>query len=160
MTSAKISEQRRPRPLRMWPVLRGTTSMLAAPQGFTLSVAGTLAATIGQRDVAGLLEVWLFVVGGSAGFCLVAVAGGVLHRPGPRGGLSVSRRAVLNVAPVAVVPVAVGGSLRIPSDPLAFLVAGGLATTCYVVMLTLLLWFTGRGRVPDGRVGESRAPEE
>lgn len=55
-----------------------------------------------------------------------------------------SGRAVLNAAPVAVVPAAVGGSCWIQSPRVAFLVAGGLATACYVVALVLLLRSTWR----------------
>jgi hypothetical protein len=43
--------------------VRGLTAQLAAAQGFTLSIGGTLAATIGQRGGSDLFDVWLFVAG-------------------------------------------------------------------------------------------------
>lgn len=141
MSSRRTTAQEQPPrgpgvPSRTAATLRGTLTMLAAPQGFTLSIAGTLAATIGQRGVPGLLPVWLFVVGSSAGFCLLALAVGAASRARAElaaGGLS--GRAVLNAAPLAVVPFAVGGSSWIPNALGAYVAAGALATTSYVVIL-------------------------
>ena len=38
--------------------VRCLTAQLAVPQGFTLSVGGTLAATIGQHGTPGPFDVW------------------------------------------------------------------------------------------------------
>jgi hypothetical protein len=115
--------------------LRGLTAQLAAPQGFTLSIGGTLAATVGQRGVSDLFDVWLYVMGAGLSFCLLALMSGSALRAGPGRGVPVSRAAVLNVLPVVVVPAAVGCAALITSRPFGFLAAGALASGVYVTLL-------------------------
>jgi hypothetical protein len=119
-------------------VMRGLTVQLAVPQGFTLSVGGTLAVTIGQHGTPTLWDVWLFAVGAGVSFCLIAVLSGSAQRPGSAGHVSLSRAAVLNVLPVIVIPAAVGLAVLVPSRQWDFLIAGALASGLYVVLLGLV----------------------
>jgi hypothetical protein len=129
--------------------LRATTReaglQLGVPQGFTLSVAGTLAALAGQRGMPGPWPAWLFVTGGGLGFCAVLLAVGAHHdrAAGSTGGLR--GRAVFNLLPVAVVPAAVLGTAWIAADTLAFFVAGAVVVVAYVVLLGALAWLTSPG---------------
>ena len=127
-----------------WAV-RGLTAQLAVPQGFTLSVGGTLAATIGQHGTPGLFDVWLFAVGAGASYCLLAMLSGSATRSGPPDHVPPSRALVLNVLPVVVIPTAVGCAALVPSRPLAFLLAGALASGLYVVLLGVIAAYARRG---------------
>jgi hypothetical protein len=127
-----------------WAV-RGLTAQLAVPQGFTLSVGGTLAATIGQHGTPGLFDVWLFALGAGVSFCLLALMSGSATRSSPADRVPLSRALVLNVLPVVVIPTAVGCAALVPSRPLDFLLAGALASGLYVVWLGVIAAF-GRGR--------------
>lgn len=84
--------------------VRGLTSMLVIPQGFTLSIAGTLAGTIGQRGITRLRDVWLFVVGAGFSFCLLAIASGNARNDSPSRPLPIFGKATLNILPIAGVP--------------------------------------------------------
>jgi len=117
--------------------VRRLTIQLAAPQGFTLSIGGTLAATVGQRGASDLLDVWLFVMGAGLSFCLLALMSGSALRGAPRG-VPVSGAAVLNVLPVVVVPTAVGCAALVAPRPLGFLAAGALASGVYVTLLGVI----------------------
>jgi hypothetical protein len=119
-------------------VVRGLTVQLAVPQGFTLSVGGTLAVTIGQHGTPGLLDVWLFAVGAGVSFCLLAVLSGSALQGGPVEQVSLPRAAVLNVLPVVVIPAAVGCAALVSSQQLDFLLAGALASGLYVLLLGLV----------------------
>jgi hypothetical protein len=132
----------RPRGDGLGYAVRGLTVQLAVPQGFTLSIGGTLAAAIGQRGTSDLFDVWLYVVGAGLSFCLLALASGSAlgARAGRTG--SVSRATVLNVLPVVVVPAAVGAAALIASRPFAFLVAGAVASGAYVTLLGIVTMWT------------------
>lgn len=125
--------------------VRGLTAQLAVPQGFTLSAGGTLAATIGQHGTPGLFDVWLFAVGAGVSFCLLAMLSGSASRVASAGQVALSRAMVLNVLPVVVIPAAVGCAALVPSRPVSFLLAGGLASGLYVVLLAAVAAH-GRGR--------------
>ena len=71
-------------------------------------------------------------------FCLLAVLSGSAIHGGPAAQVSLSRAAVLNVLPVAVIPAAVGCAVLVPSRLLDFLLAGALASGLYVVLLGLV----------------------
>ena len=51
---------------------------------------------------------------------------------------TLSRAMVLNVLPVVVIPAAVGCAALVPSRPVSFLLAGGLASGLYVVLLAVV----------------------
>ncbi|MGD9526488.1 hypothetical protein [Pseudonocardia sp.] len=119
--------------------------LLGAPQGFTLSVAGTLAAVVGQRGMPGPWAAWLFVTGAGLGFCALLLAVGAHHERAvhPPGGLRGG--AVFNLLPVAVVPAAVLGTTWIATGAVAFFVAGAIAVIGYLVLLGALARLTSRG---------------
>ena len=116
-------------------VVCGLTTLLVVPQGFTLSVSGTLAAAIVQRGAVAVIDIWLFAVGAGVSFCLLALMSGSVSRSGPRPPLALSRVAVLNVVPVAVIPAAVQCAALVADRGLSFLLAGALATVLYVALL-------------------------
>ncbi|MGE3286189.1 MAG: hypothetical protein AB7J32_08810 [Pseudonocardia sp.] len=119
--------------------------LLGVPQGFTLSVAGTLAAVVGQRGMPGPWPAWLFVTGAGLGFCAVLLAVGAHHEPAvrPVGGLRGG--AVYNLLPVAVVPAAVLGTAWIAAAAVAFFAAGAIAVVSYLVLLGILGRLASRG---------------
>ena len=126
--------------------VRGLTSTLVVPQGFTLSIAGTLAGTIGQRGTTRLLDVWLFVVGAGFSFCLLAIVSGNVRNDSPSRPLPIFGKATLNILPIAVMPAAVVSAGRIANSAAGFFVAGALATGLYVGLLAIVLWLTARRR--------------
>ena len=137
-------------PLRPHFALRDLTSALVVPQGFTLSIAGTLAGTIGQRGIPHIFDVWMFVVGAGLSFCVLAILSGNTRgsaRPRP---LSISGKATLNLVPIAVMPGAVVGAGFIPNPSVGFLVAGVLASGLYVALLAVVLRLATRRRAVTG----------
>lgn len=130
--------------------VRDLTRMLVVPHGFTLSIAGTLAATVADRGGAGVMDVWLFVLGAGLGFCaLAAVSGAATSRPGRRASEppAATGAVVFNLAPLAVVPGAGLGSSWTASHGLGFLLAGLIATIAYVALLGLVVAITARPAV-------------
>ena len=120
-----------------WAVaMRALTQALAVPQGFTLSIAGTLTAIIGHYGHPGFLPIWLFVAGSGVGFCTMAL-GTSAHRTTPSSGPPVLGAAILNIAPVFVVPAAVAVSWWLKPIELSFFIAGLVAVIGYIV------WFGG-----------------
>ena len=117
------------------------TTVLVVPQGFTLSVSGTLAATIVQRGAVAVIDIWLFVVGAALSFCLLALVSGGVARSGARPQLALSGVAMLNVLPVAVIPAAVQCAALIADRGLGFLLAGALATGLYIGLLGVVAAF-------------------
>lgn len=111
--------------------LRGITHMIAVPQGFTLSIAGTLTITIGERGFPGAVGVWLFIAGAGAGFAAVTVLSGA-HREPVNRPLSVSGLSLVNLSPILVVPLAAAAAWWIPDDAIAMAVAGTAAAVLYV----------------------------
>jgi hypothetical protein len=105
--------------------------MLVVPQGFTLSVAGVLALTIGHQGFPGLLAIWLFVVGASIGFCAITLASGahteVSNRP-----VSIVGMGLMNLLPILVVPAACSASWWVGDKSAAFFIAGFCGTLFYV----------------------------
>lgn len=134
-------------------MFRGAVRMVATtlivPQGFTLSIAGTLAATINHRGRAELLDVWLFLVGAGFVFCLLALVSGCTSRTADSRGGPISGVAVVNVVPVAAMPAAVVGAAWIPADGPGFLTAGALAVVLYVTALAGLVAISGDDRRRD-----------
>lgn len=114
---------------------------LVVPQGFTLSVSGTLAATIVQRGAATVTDIWLFAVGAGLSFCLLALMSGSVARSGTRPQLVLSRVAMLNVLPVAVIPAATQCAALVADRGLSFLLAGPLATGFFVAPLGVVVAF-------------------
>ncbi len=141
--------------------LIGLSHMLAMPQGFTLSVAGTVAIMIGHRGFPGPLAVWLFVVGAAGAFSAIAVVVGA-HLEPSNNPVTVVGLALLNVTPVVIVPLACLIAWWIPGDAAAFAVAGAATSGLYVVMeaevLTVLHrrepTFTPAADPPDPRPSE------
>jgi hypothetical protein len=91
---------------------RGLSHLLVAPQGFTLSIAGTLAISV-QRHAPDAFAIWMFVLGGGLAFCATALTVGALREtmtlPVNFVGL-----ALLNLVPVGWFrsrPSPVGGSI-------------------------------------------------
>lgn len=119
--------------------------LLGAPQGFTLSVAGTLAAVVGQRGMPGPWPAWLFVTGAGLGYCAVLLAAGAHHERAARPTRGLRGGAVFNLLPVVVVPAAVLGTAWIAAATVAFFLAGAIAVTSYVVLLGGLARLTSRG---------------
>jgi hypothetical protein len=106
--------------------VRLTVQQLTVRNGFTLTIGSVLAVTIGNRGYPGMLPVWLFAVGGSAGFCLVALISRAspMQSPAVRPGTGLT---VFNLVPVAVVPIVYAATRWVPATGLAFAMAGFLA---------------------------------
>lgn len=128
-----------------------TIGQLSVPYGFTMTVAGSLAVLIGRRGYPGFLGVWLFVVGGSLAYCILAVVSrahiGAGPAPAPR-----RRRAVVNLAPVVALPVDDVAVRWVENDHLAFGLAGWVAVLAYV-----LCWSGYRRWVVLGPSGRRRS---
>lgn len=112
--------------------------MLVVPQGFSLSVAGVFVILVGERGYPGPMATWMFLVGASSAFSAIAVISGAQRRAVDQP-LSLAGISTLNLAPVAVVPLAAWLARGIGNPRLAFLVGGFLAVTMYV--LTSSAWF-------------------
>jgi hypothetical protein len=120
------------------PAMRQVAQSLVIPQGFTLSVSGSMGTLVGERGYPGALAVWLFVLGGGLGFCAVTAGSGLHHDPGARPE-PVTGPAVFNLVPVAVVPTVLLIAGLIGSDRVAFAIAGFLAVVLYMSGLTGLI---------------------
>lgn len=128
-----------------WPAsIRGITHMLVVPQGFTLSVAGVLALTIGHHGFPGLLAIWLFIAGASIGFCAITLASGA-HAEGSNRHVSIVGMALMNLLPILVVPAASAASWWVSDESAAFFVAGFCGTVLYVGGLGAFLVIVGSG---------------
>ena len=108
------------------------------PQGFTLSVAGSLSITIAHHGSLGIWEAWLFVVGAGMGFLVMTLASGAHRRRHVRTSLTVTGWALLNLVPAVVVPIAGVISWSVANVAAAAFVAGPVTTAAYV---TALAWF-------------------
>lgn len=118
--------------------LTGLIQTLSIPYGFTLSIAGTVAITLGHTGNPGPLPLWLFVVGGAMGFCFLVLASRA-HRPQQPGPVTARGLALLNVMPVLTVPVGVGVSWWISNDYLAYAMAGLVTVPTYLLLVATLL---------------------
>jgi hypothetical protein len=116
---------------------------LAVPQGFTLSIAGTAAATVGHHGYQGFLAIWLFIVGASTGYGLLALFTRT-HTRVAAAGNPLNGVALLNVLPVVVVPAAYGASAWISNVSVEFAAAGLFAVVAYVCLLAILVTAVGR----------------
>ena len=106
--------------------------MLSVPQGFTLSVAGTISIAVHEDGYPGDLGIWCFVAAGGLAFCAAVLltgahARGDVHRPTGLG--------LLNLVPVGVVPVAVLAGRWIGQPDLRMAVTGFACVGAYVLLL-------------------------
>jgi len=130
--------------------------MLVVPQGFTLSVAGVLAITIGHRGSPGLLAIWLFVTGASIGFCTITLVSGA-HTEDSNRPVSIVGMALMNLLPILVVPAACSASWWVGNKSAAFLAAGFCATVLYVGGVGAFLVIVGSGHT---RASPAEAPAD
>jgi hypothetical protein len=114
--------------------VRGITHMLVVPQGFSLSVTGVFAITVGHRGFSAPVAIWLFIVGAGLGFCCVTWASGA-HRETSIRPVSIVGLAMMNLLPAVVVPAACGASWWISDKLAGFLVAGACASVFYLAGL-------------------------
>ena len=129
-----------------WPSsVRGITHMLVVPQGFTLSIAGVLALTIGHHGFPGVLAIWLFTAGGSIGFCGITLATRA-HTESSNRHVSIVGLALMNLLPILVVPAACAASWWVGDKSAAFLIAGFCGTVLYVGGLGAFLVIVGSGQ--------------
>lgn len=115
-----------------------------------MSIAGTLAATVGGRGIAGLMEVWLFVLGAGLGFSALAVVSGasaVRTAQRPSEPLVATDAAVFNLAPVAVVPGATLGLSWATGPGLGYFLAGLIETISCTVLLGAVVAIIARWSV-------------
>lgn len=123
---------------------RGVLRKIAAPQGFTLSVGGTLAGTIAERETTQVFDIWLFVVGGSASFCLLVLITSGTSRTRHYATASLSGLTMLNLLPIVVMPTALVIASSVPGRHLGIAVAGALTTGLYLVFLVALVRIAAR----------------
>lgn len=125
---------------------RGAVQMLVGPQGFTLSVGGTLAVLIGRRGYPGVVGIWPFVIAAGVGFAVAARATAADSHD--EGGGRIVGPSVYNFTPVVIVPVVPTVAAWLPNDDLAFALAGALVTSSYVACFGVWMWlcrgYTGR----------------
>jgi hypothetical protein len=124
---------------------RGVVQNLAVPHGFTLVISGTAAMLFGDRGYPDAMGIWLFIAAANA-----ALVGWQVVLRGHRHpvGAPVSGFGVFNVAPTLTVPAVFGVTHAIHSDDLAFLCAGLLSVSCYVVLLGGSAALLSRPRTP------------
>lgn len=120
-----------------------TVQTLTVPNGFTLTVGGMLAITIGDRGYSGMLPIWLFVAVGSFGFCVLALASLAHQRPPTTNARPTWGLAVFNLVPVAIIPADYLATHWISSTSWAFLLAGLLAVVLYVVVFSVFSALVG-----------------
>jgi hypothetical protein len=123
--------------------LRLVSQTLVVPQGFTLSIAGTLATLVGERGYPGAFGIWLFVLAAGLAFCWV-VGGAGLHRDPEARPDPITGRATFNLAPAAVVPCVYWLQKAVGNDRLAFLLSGFVAVALYLVVLAASVSVNGR----------------
>jgi hypothetical protein len=119
--------------------VRGIVQQIVIPQGFTLSITGTIAIMNGHRCQAGAMAIWLFILGAGAGYSTVALASSAHRRSSAARPQPITGLPVLNVVPVIVVPVAVAAAWWIPDPRVAFAAAGFVAAAGYVSAFALFL---------------------
>ena len=110
---------------------RPTVQTLAIPNGFTLTIGGTLAFAVGRDGYPGWLAVWLFVVGGCVAFCIAAALSNA-HRDRDDTAGPVCGPTVFNLVPVVVVPIVEIATNWIGFADAQFALAGFLAVGLYV----------------------------
>jgi hypothetical protein len=133
----------------------GIVQQIVIPQGFTLSITGTIAIMNGHRVQAGPIAIWLFILGAGAGYSAAALVGGAHRRFASSRPQPITGVPVLNVVPVIVVPVAVAAAWWIPDPRVAFAAAGFVATAGYVGAFGLFLHLFTR---PSGRRADRVGP--
>jgi hypothetical protein len=116
-------------------------------QGFTLSVAGTIATLVVERTDTRPLAIWLFVTGAGVGYGLVGIASGAHRRTVPSATLTINGLRLLNLVPILVVPVATSIANQIPYTPVAFACAGFLVVAGYIGGLSLFLSLFGSASI-------------
>lgn len=115
---------------------------LVIPQGYTLSVGGTLAILLDRHPRPGAVPIWLFVVGAVVGFVLVARASNA-HRD--RAALTAAAgKQLFNAAPVLVVPLVVLATCWVEQPLAAFPAAGLACSSTYVLTVTAFFHLVGR----------------
>lgn len=114
---------------------------IMVPQGFTLSVAGTLATMICQRTDITPFAIWLFVVGSGCSYGLITVG----SRAGAEPTTNPAERAhIVNLTPIIVVPITTMSARLIHYTPAAFACAGFVTVLVYVGVLSSFLRLTYR----------------
>jgi hypothetical protein len=95
-----------------------------------------LATTIGDHGYPGALPIWLFVAGGSVGFCVLALLSRAHQRP-PTNSRPSWGLAVFNLVPVAIIPTDYLATHWISCASWAFPLAGCLAVVLYVFFFSV-----------------------
>lgn len=140
--------------------IRGITHMLVVPQGFSLSVTGVFAITVGHRGFPGPVVIWLFMVGAGFGFCFVTLASEA-HRETSSRPVSIVGMAMMNLLPAVVVPAACTASWWIGDKPACFLIAGACASVFYLAGLAafIVILHANRGVCPSNASTEALQQE-
>lgn len=137
--------------------IQGLTHTLVLPQGFTLSVAGVLAITIGHRGYPGPVALWLFVVAAGCGFSFLAVASGA-HREPTHRPMVITGFALVNLTPGVVVPVGASSGWWIVDVRLSFAVVGFVTVVAYLAAVALPR--RGSSPVTQPRIETANTPLE
>jgi hypothetical protein len=140
--------------------VRGVVQQIVIPQGFTLSITGTIAIMNGHRCQAGPMAIWLFILGADAGYSTAALASSAHRHSAPARPQPITGLPVFNVVPVIVVPAAVAAAWWIPDPRVAFATAGFVAAAGYVSAFALLLqlFIRSRGVRADRLLRGARIP--
>lgn len=120
-----------------------TTRNLTVPHGFTLTISGVFAMDVADSGFPGALSVWLFVLGGTVAFVLLAFASGA-HTGRAKTIEASSGAAVFNAVAVAVVPACYAATAWISAMWAEYLLAGFLAVGLYVAAHATLTRFVAR----------------
>ena len=118
--------------------IRDEVNRLVVPHGFTLSVGGVLAISVGHQEIATPWEVWLFLVGAVGGFS-TSILVSAAHRSDVRPAPPLAGAALFNLVPLVVVPLAVSASWWVASHALAALLAGFVTSFGYLALLAAVL---------------------
>ncbi|MGI8580458.1 MAG: hypothetical protein ACR2K9_07940 [Solirubrobacteraceae bacterium] len=127
--------------------LTGTLRATAAAYGYTLTVATSISELTAVRGTPGVGELFLFAVGGLAGFALLE---GILGRAPGEGESPPSAElpfaGALNLFSVAAALGAAAGLARIVDSSLSWAAASFAATTVYLLGVALQLTLVERWR--------------
>lgn len=115
--------------------LARTLSGLTVPQGYTLSIAGTLSVAAHRYGTPSLVEGWIFVVGAVVAFLAVAVfpAG---RSAGMREVTHASDRLKFNAVPLASMAAGAAVTYEVPWPVVGYSIAGIVAVLSYVLLVS------------------------
>lgn len=139
-TEAEVPDALTGRPLGAF-IARALTT-LVIPQGYTLSIAGSIAVGVRRYGFPTTISTIAFVAGAVAAFVLLGgLVATKLRNPAD---IRLSFWACVNVMPIVTIAIVIGGVQIIPNPAAGFAVAGFLAAGSYIALVSGFLNLVGR----------------